>query len=301
MPNFELREGRINKGHPGILVIDEKYEMLYNKSNKEQNIFFYYCKYRRTKGILCQAKATISKLEINGEIKHHLKTWSLEHSHPACQAEVAAEGMKLEMCEIVKSNPDEPVSSAREKVILKYVEKYREQPGMWHEILEYLGDFTAVDKRLYRAREKIVGKAPKNRNEFEPKGFFEDGSEVIVLDSNDLPEGWRNDIRAKIVENESSREWGNINDTIREYEKTMDQFEESEVDLIAGVDDEYIAEGQALPKRVLAFSSKQLLELFETNLCGRSSLDGTFKSIPVLWKQLFIWMIKYNGCLVLAS
>ena len=33
-PNFEFREGRINKGHPGIP--DEKYEMLY-KSNKEQN------------------------------------------------------------------------------------------------------------------------------------------------------------------------------------------------------------------------------------------------------------------------
>ena len=29
-----------------------------------------------------------------------------------------------------------------------------------------------------------------------------------------------------------------------------------------------------------------MLELFETTLCRRSSLDGTFKSIPFLWKQL---------------
>ena len=65
--------------------------------------------------------------------------------------------------------------------------------------------------------------------------------------------------------------------------------------MIAPVDDEYNTEGQTLPKRVLAFSSKKLLELFETNLGGRSSLGGTFKSIPVLWKQLFIWMIKCNG------
>ena len=42
------------------------------------------------------------------------------------------------------------------------------------------------------AREKIAEKAPKNRNEFEPNGFFEDGSEVIVMDSNDLPQGWKN-------------------------------------------------------------------------------------------------------------
>ena len=45
------------------------------------------------------------------------------------------------------------------------------------------------------------------------------------MDSNDLPEGWKNDNEAKIVENESHREWGRINDAVREYEKTMDQFE----------------------------------------------------------------------------
>ena len=133
MPNFELREGRINTGHPGIFVIDKKYKRLYNKSNKKTNIFFYYCMYRRASRILCPAKATFSKDELNGGIKHHLKTGSLDHNHPACQAEVAAEGMKIEMCDLVKSNPDEPVSVARGKVILKHVKKCQEQPGMWLE------------------------------------------------------------------------------------------------------------------------------------------------------------------------
>ena len=81
MPNFELREGRVSKDHPGILVIDERYELLFNKTDKEKNMFFYYCKYRRTKGILCQAKARLSKVEINGEIKYFLKSWSRDHSH----------------------------------------------------------------------------------------------------------------------------------------------------------------------------------------------------------------------------
>ena len=80
----------------------------------------------------------------------------------------------------------------------------------------------------------------------------------------------------------------------------MDAFEQSVIDQldepVMNEEVEVDNEGQNnLPKRVLAFSSEKLLKLFETNLTGRSSLDGTFKSIPVLWKQLFIWMIKYEG------
>ena len=39
MPNFELREGRVSKDPPGILVIDERYELLFNKTDKEKNKF----------------------------------------------------------------------------------------------------------------------------------------------------------------------------------------------------------------------------------------------------------------------
>ena len=45
-PKFELRFGRVNKGHPGILVISEKYEFLFNKCNKEKDLFYYYCKHK---------------------------------------------------------------------------------------------------------------------------------------------------------------------------------------------------------------------------------------------------------------
>ena len=67
-------------------------------------------------------------------------------------------------------------------------------PGMWNKILENVGDYSALDKRLFRARKKVVGKATKSRNEFDYKSYFEDDSDVIVLDSNNLLTGnwtWR--------------------------------------------------------------------------------------------------------------
>ena len=49
---------------------------------------------------------------------------------------------------------------------------------------------------------------------------------------------------------------------------------------------------KSLPKRVLAFSSQKLLNLFSK--CKRGSVDGTFKSSCKLWKQQFIFMLKYK-------
>ena len=103
LPKYELREGRKNKGHPGILLVDEKFEFLYNKSNKDKSVFYYYCKFRKTKGVLCSAKASLAKYESeDGDVRFILKSWSDEHSHPGCMAEAIAEGMKLEMCRMVQ-------------------------------------------------------------------------------------------------------------------------------------------------------------------------------------------------------
>ena len=132
---------------------------------------------------------------------------------------------------VLQANLDEPVSVARVTIIMKYAEKYPSYPELWSHVVESIGDYSALDKRLYRAREKVVGKAPKNRNEFDPAAFFdtnENASDVIVLDSNNLPAGWKTEIEKKVTENESlrTREWGHINDTVREYEKSMDIFEQ---------------------------------------------------------------------------
>ena len=51
-------------------------------------------------------------------------------------------------------------------------------------------DYDAIDKRLLRARQKVIGKDQKSRNDFDPKTVLGD-SDIIVLDSNDLSEGWK--------------------------------------------------------------------------------------------------------------
>ena len=72
-------------------------------------------------------------------------------------------------------------------------------------------DYDAIDKRLLRARQKVIGKAPKSRNDFDPKTVLGD-SDIIVLDSNDLPEGWKE----RIEETQCpTRDWEALSDTMR--------------------------------------------------------------------------------------
>ena len=46
--------------------------------------------------------------------------------------------------------------------------------------MESLGDYETIDKRLLRARQKIIGKAPKNRNDFDPTKIIGDSDEMTV-------------------------------------------------------------------------------------------------------------------------
>ena len=48
-----------------------------------------------------------------------------------------------------------------------------------------------------------------------------------------------------------------------------------------------------LPKRVLVYTSKKLLQRFSQHL--KTSIDGTFKSSSKLWSQQFIWLTKSKG------
>ena len=105
------------------------------------------------------------------EDKYILKGNNDEHSHPGFPAEVIAEDIKLEMCSLVELTPENPVAEARKTVILKYAEKYSDNQDLWAEVVEKVGDYDALDKRLLRARQKIIGKAPMNRDEFDPSGF----------------------------------------------------------------------------------------------------------------------------------
>ena len=48
-----------------------------------------------------------------------------------------------------------------------------------------------------------------------------------------------------------------------------------------------------LPKRLLGYTSKRLLQLLTKHL--KTSMDGTVKSCCRLWSQQFIWMVKIKG------
>ena len=89
--------------------------------------------------------------------------------------------MKFEMCKRVEKNPKKHVSEARNAVMIKCAKKYDRNPDLWSPVMENVGDYYSVDKRLLRARHKVIGNAPKNRK------IIDENEDIIVLDSNCLP------------------------------------------------------------------------------------------------------------------
>ena len=140
---------------------------------------------------------------------------------------------------------------------------------------------------------------PHFRNAFDAKNFLEriygNEVEVIVLDSNELGDKWREDISK--VNNKSGFDWTKINDNIRNIEEEIHDDDNSN-DLSQSLDPEAEDEPtdileRDLPKKVLIYTSKKLLKQLSLN--KKSSVDGTFKSSCKLWTQQFIWMSKSKG------
>ena len=130
---------------------------------------------------------------------------------------------------------------------------------------------------------------------FDPEKYltneFGDKNKVIVCDSNKLNDGWRDKI-AKSNRN-SEYNWHNLTqDMLNLEEYNHGDITEHVADLDDDLDFEELA-NKDLPKRVLAFSSKLLLEQLSKKL--KTSVDGTFKSSCALWGQMFVWMVKADG------
>ena len=62
------------------------------------------------------------------------------------------------------------------------------------EIVLKTGDYNVLHKRLLRAGQKLLGKAPINRNDFEPSLVWGDNDDITVFDNNNLPDGWKESI-----------------------------------------------------------------------------------------------------------
>ena len=305
-----MKSGRTN---PGILVVDKVRAFQCNNISKDKSIFNYVCNERLTVGVKCRAKAVVMKCEIPDKgIKPILVKVDIEHDCPRNFPKAIADEMKFKMKEIVRKEPQEPVSGAIRTVRKNYAEIYDEDDDIFDHIIAELGPDKPIEKQLLRVREEIIGKSPINRDKFDPDYFlrrvFGKNHGVVTMDSNKLSPGWREKISKPNPE--TPYRWENLDDNLRAYENNESE-QENEVEVtIADIPEEEEAHydeetdmvdhpvypdlsGKDLPKRIIAYSSRRLLKLFGRKL--KSSVDGTFKSSSYLWGQSFIWMAKFKG------
>ena len=205
------------------------------------------------------------------------------------------------MKEIVRKEPEKPVGNAVRKVRVEAAHQYAsKEPDFYMHLVAELGSDSALEKQLLRVRYEIYGSTPKSRNHLNPEEFFQrvygDANDIVVLDSNNLKEDWRNDIDR---ENEDSEyNWDRMSDRLRDIEKEFhsdndDDSEETETSEETENESSETEPERDLPKRVLAFTSESLLSQLGRGL--KTSVDGTFKSSCSLWRQMFVWMVKDRG------
>ena len=244
----------------------------------------------------CRAKAIVMRRE---DGSFHLFSETGNHSHATNKAGIIAEEMKLKMVEIVKKDPTTPVSDAIKAVKTEMAEEFGENEQLLKDITAELGTKRSLEQKLLRVRNKIIGPMPKTRNSFNPeemleKLFKDKSKDIVVMDSNKMPDNWKEDLKT----NPNSDYNLSKMEELRKHEEAEEEEEKEE-----GSNEETKEENEAddpedesmdnKQKRVLAFSSIRQLKLFSK--CERGSVDGTFKSICKLWGQMFVWCVKRNG------
>ena len=199
------------------------------------------------------------------------------------------------MKDIVRSNPAQSCGQAVRTVRIQAATEYGDDEDFHIHLVAELGTDAALEKQLLRVRHEIIGPTPRSRNAFNPvqylEGIYGNEEDIIVLDSNELGDGWRQEISENYSESEF--DWSKITNNLRNIEEEYHQQVDVEIS------DEPIDEptnnitDKDLPKRVLIYTSKKLLKRLSQD--RKSSVDGTFKSSPKLWTQQFIWMTKSKG------
>ena len=91
-----------SRQNPGKLIIENKFQFILHKTNKDFSRLIYRCKYRQTKQWNCRANATVFRfVSDDGKVRDTLFSYTKEHSHPADTADIIAEGLKLKIAEKV--------------------------------------------------------------------------------------------------------------------------------------------------------------------------------------------------------
>ena len=301
-PNHEYyfqvgRNMKSGRNNPGILVVDNVRTFNCNWANKEKTVFHYICKERMTVGVKCRAKAVVILCPTeDGHSKPVLSTVDVDHQCQMNLPKAMAKEMIHQMKEMVRKDPQLPVSEAINKVRLEFARKYEPDDDTFDFVLAELGPNKPLARQLLRVREEVIGKMPLNRDEFQPNNFlvrlFGEKDDIEVMDSNDLEPGWENKLKTSNID--SRYRWENYTAEVIDHESHLHDENENQDATNESFDentDDF--EGFVRAKRVLAYSSPNLLKLFSKNL--KSSVDGTFKSACTYYKQNFIWMLKVNG------
>ena len=291
---FWFRPGRLERSgrkNPGIMAVDDKFEFTVSKSNKEGSVWSYRCKYLLTPKIKCKAKAKV----VLYDGKWVLQEISNNHECEPNRPRVIAEKLKHEMKELVRSDPVQPVGKAVRKVRVEAAERFGDDEDFFLHLIAELGCDSALEKQLLRVRQEIYGPTPRSRIDFEPEIFLEkiygDKENIIVMDSDNMEEGWKDQIDK--VNPNSEYDWDRVSDDMRDIENEYHKDDDNEEEMGNQESVNLEPAERNLPKRVLAYSSRKLLRQLSRNL--KSSVDGTFKSSCRLWRQQFIWMVKDNG------
>ena len=201
--------------------------------------------------MMCQAKARVSLMDE----KWILKSLDGSHRCEPNEPKVLAEFLRHTMKNLVRQNPTLPVREAIRKVKIEAAKQYSDNEELYCKIIAELGTESALDKQMYRVRTEIDGPTPKSRNDFDAKEFlskvFNDESQTICMDSNNLNSNWRKNIDNKNHESEYSWEKYTDEEIIRMDQEHNQEEGEDEVEVEEDSDDPMTKD---LPKRVYAFT-----------------------------------------------
>ena len=158
-------------------------------------------------------------------------------------------------------------------------------------------------------KNRILGSLPKSRDDFDPSSLLsklDGGEKIVVCDSNtDLPRNWRDinlkeafgslggdvpDLEANAASADEGISSDDGEDPCDREDLVHDPNEYQDVTMNTTVE---VGGTASIPKRVLVFSTVVLLGLMA--VCKYGSVDGTFKAMTKKWKQLFVFMVNYNG------
>ena len=225
---YAFRPGRNMKKeqkNPGILSIDNKYELTAHVLSSDKSCWTYNCKYRLSPMVRCPATAKV--ISFDGRWVLH----SAEDNHKCepSRARVTAEELKARMKDIVRKDPAKPVSHAARVVRLEAAREYGDDEEFHQNLVSELGSDAALEKQLLRVRYEVMGETPRSRNAVDPVKFFEgvfgeDGN-VVVGDSNELDANWRDEIDK--TNPESDYDWSKLNNDLLDMEQShVEQLEE---------------------------------------------------------------------------